>query len=59
MFNKLASEASLLNKNYCFAPALRVTKFITISVMNLVTFCSVVLKCLTNWHLKPFHFLRD
>jgi hypothetical protein len=36
---QLAPEADSLNKASCLAPALCVAKFITISVMSLVTLC--------------------
>ncbi len=39
LFNKLASEAGLLNKCSCLARALGVTKFIIVSDMILVTLC--------------------
>jgi hypothetical protein len=37
MLNKPTSEASLLNKNSCLAPALGVAKFIIIKDMILIT----------------------
>jgi hypothetical protein len=43
MFNKLASEASLLNKSYCLAAALSVKNFITVLAMYLVTLCCAAL----------------
>jgi hypothetical protein len=43
MFNRPASEDSLLNKSSCFAEALGVTKFIAMINMNLATHC-VLLK---------------
>jgi hypothetical protein len=39
MFNKLTSETSSLSKNSCLAPALGVTKIITIIVVHWVTLC--------------------
>ncbi len=37
LLNEPASEVGLLNKSFCLAAALGVTKFITINAMNLVT----------------------
>jgi hypothetical protein len=39
LFNKLASEAGLLNKFSCLARALGVTKFTNVKAMILVTLC--------------------
>jgi hypothetical protein len=39
LFSKLASEAGLLNKSSCLAPALGVTKFIITTDIILVTLC--------------------
>jgi hypothetical protein len=38
-FNKLASEAGLLNKSSCFAAGLGVTKVTIVTDMNLATLC--------------------
>jgi hypothetical protein len=38
-FHKPAYEESLLNKSSCLAAALGVTKFVTITLMVLVTLC--------------------
>jgi hypothetical protein len=39
LFNELASEAGLLNKGLCLAPALGVTKFLNMRYIILVTLC--------------------
>jgi hypothetical protein len=39
MFNKLTTEAGLLNEGSCLARALGVTKFIRIRDMIVVTLC--------------------
>ena len=51
LFNKPVSEAGLLNKSSCLAPALVVTKFTTVRDMTLVKLCcatQVGLACSKN-----------
>jgi hypothetical protein len=48
MFNEPASEAGLLNKRSCLAPALVVTKFIIVGDMSLVSVSEVTVSHQSN-----------